>query len=151
MKLDMPDWSKGREPTRDYTCPDCGVVFRARGAWVAGRHGKVCPNGHFYPVNHLVQFAKTGTLPGSRSRKSPQVPKPISEAKTVAKALESRGLGERTSQLSCALRWMLEGYQKAIAAMPERSQGRQLVDGAFGQAPAMCRELLDGVEKREPA
>lgn len=148
MKLDHERWCKGREPTRDYTCPVCKAVFRAPGTWRAGRIGKVCPAGHFHTVNQLVCWEKNGRLSQLRQRKvaAPKQPdvKPIAAPKPVERALASMGVGERTSQLSVALRWMLEGYAKAISSMPEKSMARQLVEGAFGKTPIMAKDLLDG-------
>lgn len=65
-----------------------------------------------------------------------------------AESLRRMGVGERTEQLAVALQWMLEGYRKAAAAMPEGSQSRAILDGAFGPLPGMADEILNPPRKR---
>lgn len=57
-------------------------------------------------------------------------------------SLRRMGVGERTEQLSVALQWMLAGYDKALAAYPQHSQARAILEGAFGPLPDLAREIL---------
>jgi len=94
-----------------------------------GSAGKTCPAGHWTSIaminKHLENLGKQ--------------PAAVSE---VRKQLTNMGVGERTEQLSVALRWMLDGYDKAIATLPEGTMARGMVAGAFGRMPEMAREVL---------
>lgn len=117
-------------PMNDWICPECGAVFRAKDTFHAdGRRGKTCPAGHWSSVAAIRSHTKS-------------VGTPQTEAEEVRKRLARMGLGERNDQLTVALRWMLDGYDRALASLPEKSIARGVVDGAFGKLPAMAREVL---------
>ena len=114
-----------------YKCPQCGVDSIGTTAKVAGSSGKKCANGHFYTYYELRVFRETGVVPKRKE-------KPVSARNTLAQM----GVGERTTQLTVALQWMLHSYDVMMAALPAGSQAHALAVGAFGKKPELCREVL---------
>lgn len=75
-------------------------------------------------------------------RKQLPIDDPTVRHRVVNRRLASVDIGERTEQLTLALTWMLDGYDKAAATMPAGSQARALLDGAFGKTVQLARDVL---------
>lgn len=65
-------------------------------------------------------------------------------SRTTEAALARQGIAERVDQLTVALQWMLECHKKAQQVMPEGSQARALLEGAFGKLPELAQSLVGG-------
>ena len=130
----------GPNPKREFTCPECGVKFKSRNIIIYGKNGKECPNEHWHTISDLKHHERHGKLPDRRERQQGGGRRYIRV--NAQRKLSNLGVGERTDQLTVALQWMLGGYDKLVAQLPTGSQGRALVDGAFGKSPVLCREVL---------
>lgn len=144
--VDLREWPKqGRAPHRKYVCPVCRVEFVGCGAIVGGKGGKECPNGHFHTMGQLYRFEKTGTLPEPRPEKVPKPPKPPKPkrngySRTGAAPAIRAGMTSDRDRYQLAATAMLAGYDRAIATLPPGV--RMMVEGAFGAAPSITREIV---------
>lgn len=143
--MDMREWpQKGRMPFRKYVCPECRIEFSAPGVIVGGKGGKKCPDGHFHTMAQLYRFEKTGVLPTPRQPKAPKAPKPKRNGfQRVGAAPAIRAVFPVDSdRYQLAATAMLAGFDRAMATLPPGV--RLLVQGAFGAAPNITREIVEG-------
>jgi len=126
----------GREPSREYICPDCGVRFVARNV----RNGKTCPNGHWRSIYHITYFDMYGRLPKKRVPRevAPKAEKPV---KPPRQALADLGIARRGEQCELALRWWLSNYERLVGMLPD-STSKVLVTGAFDKTYQISRLLV---------
>lgn len=57
----------------------------------------------------------------------------------------SVGIAGDVEAMQLALAAMLGGYQQLLRTIPEGSQARALVDGAFGRSPEVAQKILEAV------
>ena len=64
---------------------------------------------------------------------------------TVLQRARSVGIAGDVEAMQLALAAMLGGYQQQLRTIPEGSQARALVDGAFGRSPEVSQKILEAV------
>ena len=57
----------------------------------------------------------------------------------------SVGIAGDLEAMQLALAAMLGGYQQLLRTIPEGTQARALIDGAFGRTPEVAVKILDAV------
>ena len=57
----------------------------------------------------------------------------------------AHGIAGSVEALCLALEAMLAGYDQSMLTLPEGSQSRASVEGAFGKSPELARAILDAV------
>ncbi len=57
----------------------------------------------------------------------------------------SVGIAGEIESMQLALAAMLGGYQQLLRTIPEGSQARALIDGAFGRSPEVAQKILEAV------
>ena len=120
--------SNGKAPSVEYTCPACQVQFSGPDVRVDGTPGKRCPAGHWHSYYQLRRYRDTGAI------SKPREPKPIESR------ARDQGLTCDRDRYQLAATAMLAGYDRAMATLPPGA--RLLVEGAFGKAPIVTREIL---------
>lgn len=63
----------------------------------------------------------------------------------ILQIARAHGIAGSVEALCLALEAMLAGYDQSMLTLPEGSQSRVLVEGAFGKSPELARAILDAV------
>lgn len=64
---------------------------------------------------------------------------------TVLQRARSVGIAGDVEAMQLALAAMLGGYQQLLRTIPEGTQARALIDGAFGRSPEVAKKILEAV------
>lgn len=114
----------GRQPFREFTCPECGTVFVSRNVIKDGKNGKVCPNNHFTSLAALRKFDADGVVPVPREKKERQAPQSKARRSVVRVHTRAEALDEFTRQAVSA-------FDALVGVLPEKSQARAIVEGSL--------------------
>ncbi len=117
-----------RTPFVTEICPTCNTTFTASPNPSRNSNTvryKTCPNGHTHSTNQLTAYRKK-----------------MSDTADIKSRLFAVGIRNDTESLRLALVWMLDGHDKAMAVLPDGSQAKALVAGAFGQTVELARKMV---------
>ncbi len=64
---------------------------------------------------------------------------------SVLQRARSVGIAGDVESMQLALAAMLGGYQQLLRTVPEGSQARVLIEGAFGRSPEVAQKILEAV------
>lgn len=62
---------------------------------------------------------------------------------TSEQVAQKFGVHTRIDALEMSLRTMVEDYNRLVGSLPERSPLRGMVEGMFGKAPEVAKQILE--------